>query len=187
MTGEEPFLNSDNNLLLGNFWQWAYSDLLNNTTRGILAEFIVSSALDESAKQRTEWERFDLSYKGLGIEVKSAAYVQSWKQKQPSKILFDIAPKKAYSYESNMYSTEAIRQAEIYVFCLLDWQEKEGCNPLDLNQWTFFALPTVTINAKLKSQKSLSFSSLKALKPIETKYSTLRNSIDKIIDMNNQP
>lgn len=27
------------------FWSWAYSDLLNNTGRGVLAEFLVKSAL----------------------------------------------------------------------------------------------------------------------------------------------
>ena len=27
------------------FWEWAYDDLLTNTTRGVLAEYIVATAL----------------------------------------------------------------------------------------------------------------------------------------------
>ena len=184
-TGEEPFLNSGNHLRLLKFWQWAYSDLLNNTTRGILAEFVVQSALTTTSKPRTEWDRFDVLYRGVGIEVKSSAYIQSWAQEQASKIIFDIAPKKSYSSESRKYSTEASRQADIYVFSLLDWPEIEGCNPLDLNQWTFFILSTKTINSERHAQKSLSLSSLRNLKPIEAKYPSLKSSIDTIIDTQN--
>ncbi|MHC4616924.1 MAG: hypothetical protein ACYTEQ_04130 [Planctomycetota bacterium] len=32
-------------LTLGDFWSWAYSDVLNNRNRSILAEFLVASAL----------------------------------------------------------------------------------------------------------------------------------------------
>ena len=30
---------------VGDFWAWAYSDVLENTARGIFAEFLVGSAL----------------------------------------------------------------------------------------------------------------------------------------------
>ena len=39
------FHGSDLDLSVVDFWSWAYSDLLNNTGRGVLAEFIVFSAL----------------------------------------------------------------------------------------------------------------------------------------------
>jgi len=45
-TGDEPFLNAGNNVYtLRDFWAWAYSDLIGNTERGRLAEFIVAMAL----------------------------------------------------------------------------------------------------------------------------------------------
>jgi len=68
------------------FWCWSTSDLLNNTTRGVLAEFLVASALDiPTTGVRDPWAAFDLqTIDGLKIEVKSAAYLQSWAQKQPS-------------------------------------------------------------------------------------------------------
>ena len=60
-----------------NFWQWAYSDLVNNTTRGVLAEYLVGKALGLPLDQpRQAWDDFDLTYEGVGVEVKSCAYLQ---------------------------------------------------------------------------------------------------------------
>lgn len=39
------FRGEDTGLSVVDFWSWAYSDLLNNTDRGVLAEYIVHSAL----------------------------------------------------------------------------------------------------------------------------------------------
>ena len=52
---------------VGDFWAWAYSDILTNTSRGIFAEFLVGKALGvvEGARP-TGWNDFDLSYDGVG-------------------------------------------------------------------------------------------------------------------------
>ena len=46
-SGAEPFHASGNNLGfdMQMFWQWAVSDLVSNTARGVLAEFLVARAL----------------------------------------------------------------------------------------------------------------------------------------------
>ena len=77
--------------LLG-FWQWAASDLLNNTTRGHLAEYLVGQALSAGPKSvRTEWDSFDLTTpEGVPVEVKSAAFVQSWAQSAFRNLFQDI-------------------------------------------------------------------------------------------------
>jgi len=83
-TGQEPF--HSNGQALGfdllSFWQWTTSDLVSNATRGILGEYIVAHALALAAADvREEWAAFDLQTpSGIKIEVKSAAYVQSWHQ-----------------------------------------------------------------------------------------------------------
>ena len=49
-TGKEPFHSSGRDAgfdLLG-YWQWTESDLVSNTTRGIIAEYIVAQALSEN-------------------------------------------------------------------------------------------------------------------------------------------
>ena len=72
------------------FYAWAYGDLFTNTTRGVLAEYIVAAALGLHETKRVAWNQYDLEIDGaeidgaetdrVGIEVKSAAYVQSWEQ-----------------------------------------------------------------------------------------------------------
>ena len=69
------------------FHAWAYDDLLTNTTRGVLAEYIVATALGVHDTRRLEWDKHDLCVGDIGVEVKSAAYVQSWVQSQPSVII----------------------------------------------------------------------------------------------------
>ena len=45
----EKFVNSDNsavsNKTMLDYWQWAFSDLVGNTDRGVLAEYLVAMAV----------------------------------------------------------------------------------------------------------------------------------------------
>jgi len=53
LTGTEPIVNGDRKISdLLSFWQWAYSDLIGNTERGALAEYIVACALGINKKHR---------------------------------------------------------------------------------------------------------------------------------------
>ena len=64
---------------ISDFWRWACSDLLANTRRGHLAAFIVVHALAFVATPRVEWEAVDpRTDSGIGVEVESSAYLQSW-------------------------------------------------------------------------------------------------------------
>ncbi|RJS50179.1 hypothetical protein [Bacillus sp. PK3_68] len=140
-TGEERFLlsNTETNMRLLEFGQWNQSDLLSNALRGKLAEFIVARAVNATTKMRIEWDMFDLiTPDGIKIEVKSAAYVQSWQQAKNSAISFGIAPAKEWQASTNTYATEIKRSADVYVFCLLNEQDRSVVNPLNLDQWGFF-------------------------------------------------
>ena len=175
LQGNESFTGQDFGVL--DFWRWAYSDLLSNTLRGILAEFLVAKAVGATKSARREWDAFDVTTpSGVRIEVKSAAYVQSWHQDKPSNISFDIAPKKSWDAETNTTDVEPSRSADIYVFALLHEQNRDTVNPLDLNQWTFFVLPTATLNT-LGNQKRLSLGPLRKLNPAETTFDGLAEAI----------
>jgi hypothetical protein len=85
-TGEEVFHRSGAPLqfLVVDFWRWSASDLISNALRGRVAEYLVAQALGVSEGVRSEWDSFDLqSRDGIRVEVKSAAYVQTWKQRSP--------------------------------------------------------------------------------------------------------
>lgn len=166
-TGEEPFRidHLELNAKLVGFWQWSCSNLLGNSLRGHLAEYIVGLALGCIGKVRQEWDAVDLQWEPEGggkirIEVKSAAYLQSWKQEKKSSITLDIAPKRPWYSETNVMKTDIVRSADVYVFSLLQHRDKSNVDPMDLAQWTFFAVPTPQIHAKFGIQKSISLGPL---------------------------
>ena len=166
-TGEECLFfdgkNVGKNLI--DFWKWSVSDLLSNATRGTFAEFIVATAVGISfSKIREEWSAFDLiTDTGIKIEVKSSAYLQSWNQKDYSKIVFSIKESHYWDSDSNKQSINKYRPSDVYVFCLLDHKEKSSVNPLNLNQWKFYVLNTKRINEYKRSKHSITLKSLEKL------------------------
>ena len=157
--GDEPFeLNGSSlpiNLL--SFWQWSASDIVGNAMRGILAEYIVASAVNSATGTRTQWDAYDIETpEGIKVEVKSGAYIQSWQQKRHSAIQFGIRPTQGWESESNEYASEIMRQADIYVFCLLEHKEQDTLNPLNLDQWVFYVLSTSSLNELVGLQKTIS-------------------------------
>jgi hypothetical protein len=181
-TGEEPFRIGDKDLGfdLLSFWRWMASDLVSNATRGRLAEYIVARALGLAEKDvRDEWAAFDLKTKSnLKIEVKSAAYVQSWHQTELSKITFLVPATRAWDANTNKQSMVAQRQAEIYRFALLAHRDKATIKPLDVNQWEFYVLPTTALNKRTRSQHSITLKSLKTLAGKAVTYSELSLAIE---------
>ena len=177
LTGDEQF-KQGGALTTGDFWRWAYSDLLNNTTRGILAEFIVAQAIGDTSRVRTEWDPYDLKTPdGTTVEVKSSAYIQSWHQDKLSMISFGIAATRAWDASTNARSDEVRRQANVYVFCLLDWRERATVDPLDLGQWHFYVLPTAVLNQSLPDSKSIGLSALLALEPTAAEFAGLAHAV----------
>jgi len=178
-TGNEPFLGT--NFKLMDFWRWAASDLVSNAMRGVLAEYIVATALGLDTGMRTEWDAFDLLTKdGKRIEVKSAAYIQSWGHKELSKIIFGIRPTKGWDAITNTVSVDLKRQADIYVFCLLSHQRQNTINPLDLDQWDFYVLGSRILNEAYPVQKTIGLSGLQKLNPVHVKYSGIAQAVSTL-------
>ena len=123
---------------LSAFYRWNSGNLLENRTRGAFAEWLVHQALGIESEFREEWAPVDAVIDDITMEIKSAAYEQSWEQAAPSRIVFPITQ----------------RVAQLYVFCLLSGRE-----PADTNTWTFWVVPT----SALPQQESISLESLKAL------------------------
>lgn len=175
--GDEPFVLKNTNLSItvADFWRWSVSDLVSNATRGILAEFIVASALQlAESGTRTEWDAYDLKLPDdTKIEIKSAAFCQSWTQKSHSQIRFTIRATYGWESSTNLSSTELIRQANLYVFCLLHHKDKKTVNPLDLDQWIFYLVEASKLNKEFPTQKSIGLSGLLKLEPLQLKYGEL--------------
>ena len=182
-TGKETFYLDGKKLPLDvlSFWKWSSSELLGNALRGVLAEFIVASTIDILDKPREEWDAYDLKTKtGLKIEIKSSSYLQSWEQIELSKIIFGIQPTSDWDYSINKRSKEKMRQSDIYIFCVLSHKDKNSVDPLDLSQWDFYILETKVLNEKVKTQKTITLSSLLKLNPTKIKYDNLKQEIEHI-------
>lgn len=162
------------------FWSWAYSDILNNTSRGVFAEFMIATALGLADKARVEWDSVDLRYEGRGIEVKASAYLQSWYQAKLSKIRFNIAKKLAWNPETNEWGEKPERNADIYVFCVYTEKNKENIDVLNSDKWEFYVVSTTKLNEKLPDQKTIGQPGLRKLaNPV--RFDNLKEEIAKII------
>jgi hypothetical protein len=188
-TGNEPLsVNGENiGFTLLDYWKWSASDILSNATRGILAEFLVATATKIDIKNvRNEWDAFDLiTPSGIKLEIKSAAYLQSWHQKIFSKISFSIKLARHWDSLTNVLAAEAKRHADVYVFCLLKHEVKQTVNPLNLDHWDFYVLSTHELNNYTRSQHSITINSLQKLTPAISYYE-INDAVIKSHNLNQQ-
>ncbi len=121
---------------LDSFLRWNSGHLLENRTRGAYAEWLLHRALGlDPGQHRVEWAEVDVTFGPITLEVKSAAFVQSWQQERPSTISFPIEQ----------------RVATAYVFCLLAEEDPKRVNPQDLSQWRFWVVPTAMLHGERRS------------------------------------
>ena len=138
---------------LSAFYCWNSGKLLENRTRGAFAEWLVHRALHLNSEFREEWAPVDATYNGTTIEIKSAAYEQSWPQSHPSSIVFSLRQK----------------VSDLYVFCLM-----RGHTPEDLDHWDFWVVPTES----LPDQHSIGLNPLKNLFGSPVSFAELKPLID---------
>ena len=135
----------------------------------------ILSSFDCNLIFRQSNEPYRIPYNGNVIEVKSSAYIQSLQSDVLSSPIFGIAP--TYVFDDNEI-VKRERKSQIYVFCLLDCLNREIIEPLHLEQWKFYVLPTSVLNEQCGEQKTLTLNALKALYPTEATYETLKSVID---------
>jgi hypothetical protein len=187
----------DLNRTIGDFWSWAYSNLLTNTIRCTYGEYLVAAARRVDNAPRTEWTPYDLVYRDTTIEVKTSGYLQTWHQKQPSTIAFDIAPRThTWIPEDNVITAlqEATRVALLYVFCIHTAQlsnNAESAKPeitslMGTQNWRFYAVPTFLIDHLFEKQKQVRFSTLEARLNRQgytsATYEQLKSTVDRCVD-----
>ncbi|HNT53209.1 MAG TPA: hypothetical protein PKG95_00765 [Anaerolineaceae bacterium] len=162
------------------FWQWVDSDLVNNALRGELAEYIVARALHlDTSQPREGWAAYDLETpSGIKIEVKSAAYLQSWHQNRMSDIMFKVPKTRYWDAATNRQAKEKQRQADVYVFALLAHQDKQTIDPLNIDQWVFYVLPTAVLNERKRSQYGITLKSLVELCGRSLTFSQLQAAVE---------
>ena len=159
-----PFIGgpaSINSKTVCGFWQWSFSDLMQNTTRGILAEYLVAALLRIDNQVRNPWVPFDLQLPdGRTIEIKTMSRLQAWKQKQLSTPRVVLAPSRKWEPKTGEMEKESTFNADIYIICYFKSIEHNKANPLDLNQWEFFVFTKEQVIKLLNGRKSISLKTL---------------------------
>ena len=143
------------------FWQFQFSNIWDMQDQ--IAEFIVAQALRQTEPyNKNGWTLWDINYRGRRIEVKETAYYHSWRSdgKVSKQRTFSI--NKAHS-SYKVRTSETKRQNDIYVFCLNTGETKETSNPLDLDNWRFWVVPTETINRVCGNNKTISLGRLQKI------------------------
>lgn len=166
------------------FWKWAFSDLVENTTRGILGEFIVGIALGlDMSKVKYNWGVCDLIQPdGTKIEVKTSAYLQTWNESKLSNIGFsrlktrnqnglDLRDKKDYN-------------SDYYIFCIQTAKSHQEYNQFNLDKWQFKIVEKASL-AK-KNTDSISLNSLQKIAPDTFSFGSLREGLEKLKNATNK-
>lgn len=159
-------------LTVFDFWKYAYSDL-NADPRDVIAEFLVSNALGiHEATNRQDWTLYDIDFRGVRIEVKCTGFYQTWREDD------NVSEERRFSIRQATDRKTKIceRHNDIYVFCLLKGNTRQEANPLVLENWEFYVIPTSKINEECGNNKSISLNKVKKLcNP--SSYSDLKNEI----------
>ena len=185
MIGNEKFILNNNKLDFGilDFWIYKYSNIYN--MQEVIAEFIVEKALNIEKSYNTDyWTLFDILYRNCRIEIKETSYYHPWTEngKVSNQRSFGIT-KANSNYENNGSENKFERQNDIYVFCLNTGTTKESSNPMNLNNWEFYIVPTSVINEKCSNNKTISLNKVRQLTKAVS-YDNLQESIDYLIDNN---
>ena len=79
-------------------------------------------------------------------------------------------------WKTKMKKEEFTRPSDVYVFCLLNHKDKETVNPLIMDQWIFYVIPTRSIDEIYNDQSSIVLSKIEKM-TTGVKYNDLKNSI----------
>jgi len=161
--GGEPFQDAGGGATAGDFWRWAFSDILMDTLRGSFAEFLVARLIGETGHPPPDTTACDiLTSAETRVEVKSTAFVQRWTtpRKNPA-LSFSGLKRKPYNYDTGVYGVESYL-ADVYVFCLLAEKDRTKIDVFDLTQWEFYVVTQGDLERITRNRSSVSLASLRS-------------------------
>lgn len=186
MEGNEKFTYNNKELEFGiiDFWKYKYSNIWN--MKEYIAEFLIEKALGLEKSQNTDsWTLYDIYYRNKRIEVKETSYYHPWNEngKISNQRIFGISMANS-NYENAKEENRFERQNDLYVFCLNIGETKKESNPMDIDNWEFYIVPTNTINKLCGKNKTISLNKVKAISK-KVDYFEIKKYIDYLIDQNN--
>lgn len=175
------------------FWQYHFSNLWNMTDK--IAEFLVAKALegkDTYTRNHEYWAVWDLNYRHIRIEIKATSDFHTWNAEKRKKTqrVFDIHPimDRGYVPDELEWTGKIRRISEVYVFCHVRCSENsydaESADPLNLDNWDFYIIPTFIIDKCCGSNKSISLGRVRQIHGKSPfRYNEIRGEMDRIYGM----
>lgn len=146
LEGEDRFAGTNATVL--DFWRWGFSDLRDNVTRGVLAEFLVAVALGRTQTRRNAWDNYDLaSDSGARIEVKASGYLQGWAQPRLSRLSFGRLAARSWDPDTAQFGVAPEVRADVFVFAVQTCTDHSAYNALDVSQWEFHVVSGDAVRA----------------------------------------
>lgn len=182
LVGDERFTydGKQTELTMLEFWRWHFSDIYDLQSK--IAEYIVGKALGlTEAENVGVWTLYDMMYRSKRIEIKETSYYHAWQtDDEPKSRKRSFGITKAYDDYTDQKS-EYRRQNDIYIFCLNTGDTKASSNPLMLEHWEFYIVPTYMINDLCENGKTISLSRVRKLTE-KVLYGDLKAKVDHLVD-----
>lgn len=165
------------------FLDWAFGDSLDNVLRGVIAEYLVHTAVGGINAQRSNWDAFDVQLAdGTTIEVKAAGLAQSWSSKKPTPPSYAISPKsQPWSAEEGRWIERTGRLADLWVFAFHAETDASRADPFSTAQWEFQVASSKWLDERFGNQKSVRRSVLldSGLRPVS--YDELLSAVQECV------
>ena len=137
-----------------------------------MAEYLVLKALGFSgANDSRFWSPHNVIYKGSRIEIRTAAYMKSSNDDEPSD-------------KHIRHIDIRAKDCQAYLFCLLPGKTKETADPLILDNWEFYIIPTWYLELECGKNITITMSKVRRLVK-KANYEDLKNSVDIAIKQSN--
>ena len=154
-------------------------NLLDNYTRGRVAEVLVSE-LCGAALVGDGYGSWDVQRGSTRIEVKASGDVQSWPQQKASAPSFSIRRASGWIEQTDgsfLEDPRKLRRSDVYVFA-----HHRGTCPDRPEEWTFYLVPTRSIDDLCDDQKTITLSSVRQrLSPVIATAESLDAEIEQLL------
>jgi hypothetical protein len=105
----------------------------------------------------------------------------------PSPVNFLVPKTRPWDADTGVQTGEPRRHADVYVFALLAHVNKATIDPLDVSQWRFYILPTAVLDARTRSQHSITLRSLDRLAGLPVDYAGLSEAVERSAEQRRAP
>ncbi len=155
-----------------------------NIVRGVLAEYLVARAVGDEREFRHAWADYDVEAPipgpaSIKIEVKAGAFLQSWTQRNLSKIGFSGLWGYRWNEDAVKYESTVELLADVLVFAVQTSETHEAYDPIDLSLWQFYVMPAHPVRARNKPKDRLSLNWVKDHAGEPLAWEQLREAVEK--------